>query len=97
LLLRGVAEKELKGDTDEVAAYQVTSEIPPEIYDDWFRGIFTKIICEARNRDHLLKAVTMAEELGLKEGRDFFLIKDCCLTELEPEEYDENGTGRSLL
>ncbi|WP_406041313.1 peptidyl-tRNA hydrolase [Succinimonas sp.] len=96
LLLRGVAEKELKGDTDEVAAYQVTSEIPPEIYDDWFRGIFTKIICEARNRDHLLKAVTMAEELGLREGRDFFLIKDCCLTELEPEEYDENGKGRVL-
>jgi hypothetical protein len=25
-----------------------------------------------------------------------FLIKDNCLTEREPEEYDENGTGRTL-
>jgi len=30
------------------------------------------------------------------EGKDFFLIKDACNTELEPEEYDENGVGRTL-
>ena len=30
------------------------------------------------------------------EGEDFFLIKDNCLTELEPEEFDENGIGRTL-
>ena len=67
-----------------------------DIYNDWLHGIFTKTICEAKNRNHLMKAVAMAEELGLQEGRDFFLIKDSCLTELEPEEYDENGTGRTL-
>ena len=39
-----------------------------------------------------MKAVKIAEELGLKEGKDFFLIKDNCLTELEPEEED----GRTL-
>ena len=33
----------------------------------------------------------MAEELGMKEGEAFFLIKDNCLTELEPEE-----DGRTL-
>lgn len=27
---------------------------------------------------------------------DYFLIKDACLTELEPEEIDENGVGRVL-
>ena len=43
-----------------------------------------------------MKAVTAAEELGLNEGTDFFLIKDNCLTELEPEEVDENGVGRTL-
>ena len=32
----------------------------------------------------------MAEDLGLIEGKDFGLIYDNCLTELEPEE--ENGT-----
>ena len=64
--------------------------------DDWFDGIYTKIICEAKNRNQLLKAKTMAEGLGLKEGSDFFIIKDRCLTELEPEEIDEVGDGRAM-
>ena len=38
----------------------------------------------------------IAKELGLQEGKDFFLIKDACLTELTPEEIDENGQGRVL-
>ena len=38
----------------------------------------------------------MAEEMGMEDGKDFFLIKDNCLTELEPEEVDENGVGRTL-
>lgn len=67
-----------------------------KIYEDWICGIFTKTICEAKNRNQLMKAVTIAEELGLEEGVDFFLIKDCCLTELEPEEVDEQGVGRVL-
>ena len=39
---------------------------------------------------------SIAEEMGMKEGIDFFLIKDACNTELEPEEFDENGIGRTL-
>ena len=39
------------------------------------------------------KAKMMAEDLGLKEDIDFFVIKDHCLTELEPEEIDDNGDG----
>lgn len=71
--------------------------VPPEdIYEQWFCGVFTKTVCEARNRNQLLKAVIIAEELGFKEGVDFFLIKDACLTDLEPEEVDENGIGRTL-
>lgn len=67
-----------------------------DIYNDWICGMFTKTVCEAKNRNQLLKAVTIAEELGLKEGTDFFLIKDNCLTELEPEEVGEDGSGRTL-
>lgn len=67
-----------------------------EIYEEWICGVFTKTICEARNRNQLMKAVELAKELGLEEGKDFFLIKDCCLTELNPEEVDENGVGRTL-
>lgn len=71
-------------------------DIPKDIYEQWFCGIFTKTICEAKNLNQLLKAKIIAEELGLKEGVDFFLIMDACLTELEPEMIDENGVGRTL-
>ena len=76
--------------------YVFEIKIDAETYDDWICGIFTKTVCEARNRNQLLKAKKMAEELGMEEGKDFFLIKDNCLTELEPEEMDENGVGRTL-
>lgn len=67
-----------------------------DTYNEWVCGIFTKTICEAKNKSQLEKAVTIAKELGLKENADYFLIKDCCLTELTPEEIDENGVGRVL-
>lgn len=70
--------------------------VTQECFDDWVNGIFTKVVLGAKNKNQLLKAKTMAEELGMVEGKDFFLIKDCCLTELEPEEFDENGVGRTL-
>lgn len=70
--------------------------IPKDVYDEWFCGVFTKTVCEAKNRNQLMKAIAIAEELGLQEGKDFFLIKDACLTDLEPEEVDENGQGRTL-
>ena len=78
--------------------YEYTAELffDTDLYEGWIEGAFTKVVCEAKNRTHLTKAVTHAEELGLKEGEDFFLIKDNCLTELEPEEVDENGQGRTL-
>ena len=60
--------------------------IQKELYEEWFLGSFTKIVCEAKNKNHLMKVVEVAKTMGLIEGRDFFLIRDNCLTELEPEE-----------
>lgn len=82
--------------SDDQIGYVTKMVFTKELYDDWICGIFKKTICEARNRNQLMKAVAIAKELGLEEGRHFFLIKDCCLTELEPEEVDENGVGRTL-
>ena len=45
--------------------------IPVEMYDEYIDGKFVKTICEARNKNHLLKAKTMADELGLKENEDY--------------------------
>lgn len=70
--------------------------VTEDCYNEWIKGSFTKIVCGAKNKNQLLKAVKIAEELGLKKDEDFFLIKDNCYTELEPEEIDENGIGRTL-
>lgn len=65
-------------------------EIDKDIYEQYICGSFVKTICQARNKNHLLKAKTIAIELGLIEGIDFGEINDKCLTELTPE--NEDGT-----
>lgn len=72
-------------------SYRVSFDIERNLYNQWICGEFTKCILEAKNKNQLLKAKKMAEKLGMKEGIDFFLIKDNCHTELEPEE-----DGRTL-
>lgn len=96
MIQEGGLQKRVSLDTGEMECYEIMITMDPAIYDDWFGGIFTKTICEAKNRNHLMKAVTLAEEQGLVENQDFFLIKDNCLTELEPEEIGEDGVGRTL-
>lgn len=64
--------------------------VPAEEYDNYVNGSFVKTICEARNKNQLLKAKDKAIELGLIEGEQFGLIYDNCMTELVPEE--DNGT-----
>ena len=76
--------------------YSATLCFDPETWNDWINGAFTKVVCEAKNKIHLMKAVQHAEELGLHGGTDYFLIKDSCYTELTPEEVDEEGVGRTL-
>lgn len=80
----------------EVIAVMPKMFMQVDVYNEWIKGVFTKTVCEAKNYNQLMKAITIAEELGLTEGIDYFLIKDACLTELEPEEVDENGVGRTL-
>lgn len=76
--------------------YVATLNFGEDVYKGWINGSFTKVICEAKNKTQLLKAKTIADGLSLVEGTDYFLIKDNCLTELSPEETDEDGVGRTL-
>lgn len=62
--------------------------IQKNVFEQYICGTFTKTVCEARNKNHLLKAKTIADEIGLIEGEDYGLIYDKCLTELTPEESD---------
>lgn len=69
--------------------YETKFNIENEIYEQWLDGQYTKCVLQAKNKSILLTAKAMAEELGMEEGKDFFLIYDNCYTELMPEE--DNG------
>lgn len=75
---------------DGMVDFQIS--LNADIISQYINGIFTKTICEAKNKNQLLKAKEKALELGLVEGESFGLIYDACLTELEPEEED----GRTI-
>ena len=86
-LIRNKLDFELKGSQDII---YTTIALDKNIYDNYINDKFVKTICEAKNLNQLLKARTIALELGLVEGIDFGLINDACLTELKPE--NEDGT-----
>ena len=86
-LIKNKLDFELKGSQDIIYA---TIVLDKNIYDNYINDKFVKTICEAKNLNQLLKARTIALELGLTEGIDFGLINDACLTELKPE--NEDGT-----
>lgn len=69
--------------------HHIEFDMPDEIYDGWLTNSFTKVLLSAKNLNDLNKAVKKAEELGLKEDEDFFLIRDNCWTELVPDEGEE--------
>lgn len=91
-MLNGLWKQVEPGDEEIIEVYNVAMSIDKDLYEQWLDGIFTKCILEAKNKNKLLKAKKMAEDMGMKENEDFFLIRDCCLTELEPEDED----GRTL-
>lgn len=66
------------------------------LFDEWLKDGETKVICSARNKTNLLKAKIIAEGLGLKENKDFWIICDLCRTELKIEDYYEDGTGYTM-
>ena len=84
-------EVEPTWDTEVEASFTM----PVEVWTDWFNDSITKTVCAAKNRNQLMRAISLAEEQGLREGRDFFLIYDACYTELEPEE--ENGSTLTCI
>lgn len=60
-----------RNEADEYHAYL---RFDRRLYEQWLEGSFTKCVLEAKNKNKLLKAKELAEEIGLVEGKDFFLI-----------------------
>lgn len=56
---------------DPEYTYKSTISIDPDIFEDWLNGIFTKVVCEAKNKTQLLKAKSIANELFMKESVDY--------------------------
>lgn len=89
MLVKGGAHK--KGDD-----YDINFKLEKDIFEQWMNGAFTKVVLQAKNKSQLLKAVSIAEELGMVPGKEYFIIKDNCYTELEPEEIGDDGIGRTI-
>ena len=85
---------DVRDNEDSRPTRTLSVEIPKEIWDGYINDIFTKTICEAKNLNHLMKVVEVANGLGLEEGTDYGFIDDVCKTDLTPEFTDENGVGR---
>jgi peptidyl-tRNA hydrolase len=83
--------------TDDFVGFPIN--IDYNIWHQYVNGIFTKTICEAKNKNQLMKIielinehnnqVTREDEMLIKDI-DYGFINDCCLTELTPE--NEDGT-----
>ena len=71
--------------------YSVELTFDKDLFEQWIIGEFTKCVLKAKNKSQLLKAKTLAEEMGMTENEDFFCIYDNCHTELTPED-----NGRTL-
>lgn len=63
-----------------------------DIRDNWFRKSQAKIVCEARNWGHMMKATVIAEDMGLNSDYGFCIVNDECRTELMPENMDHTTT-----
>lgn len=70
--------------------YKINFRMDKDLYDQWVNETFTKVVCGARNKNKIEKAIAKAQELGMVEGIDYFPIVDACRTELTPE--SEAGT-----
>lgn len=77
---------------DKTILYKAFLYLNSDLYEQWINGEYTKCVLQAKNKSQLLKAKTLAEELNLMEGKDFFLIYDNCHTELTPEENGKTLT-----
>ena len=56
--------------------YHVNVSLDMDLYYNWIREAETKVVCRAKNKNDLLRAVEAAKELGMEEHKDYFLIYD---------------------
>lgn len=71
--------------------YIVHFALDAATFEDWLSGSFTKVVLQVKSREKFFSIVEAAREKGMVEGKDFFIIRDNCLTELTPEDEDPSS------
>lgn len=51
--------------------YHIGISLDRDLFHKWIAEAETKVVCRAKNKNDLLKAVKMAEELGWEENKDY--------------------------
>lgn len=73
---------------DEGDRVLATVNMSKDLFEMWINGVFTKCVLGAKNKKDIAKAIKLADELGMEENVDYFVIRDICRTELAPEDED---------
>ena len=76
--------------TDDCVGFPIYVDY--NVWHEYVNDIFTKTICECKNKEALHKIDGVIEELKLVEGIDYGYINDKCLTDLTPENPDGTCT-----
>lgn len=75
--------------------YHLIVDIDENLYDKWIEEDYGKVVLAVDGRDELDAVIDRANENNLSEGYDYFVIKDNCYTELEPD--NEDGTCTTCI
>lgn len=65
--------------------YYVDLMLDEQLCDNWISDSFTKVILAVDNLEDFNKIIQRAENNYLIENKDYFIIRDNCLTELKPD------------
>ena len=81
----------------EITGYRAEIMLEKATYEEWFDGSFYQNYLRGKEPQSTAESKDNCRGIGpCGKNKDFFLIRDACHTELEPEEFDENGEGMTL-
>ena len=80
----------------KITGYRAEIMLEKATYEEWFDGSFYQNYLRGKEPQSTAESKDNCRGIGPCGNKDFFLIRDACHTELEPEEFDENGEGMTL-
>ena len=75
--------------------YHVELDIDKDLFEEWLSECFGKIVLAVDGKDEFNAVIEAAKRQGFVEGKDYFVIRDRCYTELTPE--NDDGTCSTCI